>query len=136
MRISDAAIERVTFNEQGLVAAIVQDADDGRVLMMAWMDAASLRDTLRTGRTHFYSRSRRKHWMKGESSGHVQQVVSVQFDCDGDTLLVRARQTGVACHEGYRSCFFRQIDPDGEWKTVEDRLVDPEQVYGKKSDAG
>ncbi len=132
MEISEQSIAQVKFNEQGLVPAIVQDAGDGRVLMMAWMNAESLRDTLRTGRTHFYSRSRRKHWMKGESSGHVQEVVSVQFDCDGDTLLVRARQSGAACHEGYRSCFFRQLDAGGDWQVVEDRLVDPEQVYGKK----
>jgi len=132
MQITEPAISLVKFNEAGLVPAIVQDADDGRVLMMAWMNADSLRDTLRTGKTHFYSRSRQKYWMKGESSGHVQQVVTVQFDCDGDTLLVLARQTGAACHEGYRSCFFRELDAEGNWKTNAERLVDPEQVYGKK----
>lgn len=132
MLITDDAIAKVKFNEAGLVPAIVQDADDGRVLMMAWMNADSLRDTLRTGKTHFFSRSRNKYWMKGESSGHVQEVVRVQFDCDGDTLLVLARQIGAACHEGYRSCFFRELDESGKWKVNADRLVDPEQVYGKK----
>jgi phosphoribosyl-AMP cyclohydrolase len=131
MEISDQAIERIRFNDQGLVPAIVQDAEDGSVLMMAWMNAASIRDTLRTGRTHFYSRSRRKYWMKGESSGHVQEVVSMHLDCDGDTLLVKARQVGAACHEGYRSCFFRAVAGDGRWQTTDERLVDPEQVYKK-----
>jgi phosphoribosyl-AMP cyclohydrolase len=100
--------------------------------MMAWMNAASLRDTLRTGRTHFFSRSRQKYWMKGESSGHVQEVVSVHIDCDADTLLVKVRQTGAACHEGYRHCFFRALDETGDWRVTEDRLVDPDEVYGKK----
>ena len=76
-------------------------------------------------------RSRKKYWMKGEESGHVQEVVTVQLDCDGDTVLVLARQTGAACHEGYRSCFFRELDDAGEWKVNADRLVDPKQVYKK-----
>ena len=133
MQISEQSIEQVKFNEAGLAPAIVQDADNGRVLMMAWMNADSLRDTLRTGKTHFYSRSRKKYWMKGEESGHVQDVVAVQLDCDGDTILVHARQTGAACHEGYRSCFFRELDGAGEWKVNAQRLVDPKQVYKKQT---
>jgi phosphoribosyl-AMP cyclohydrolase len=131
MQITEQSISLVKFNDAGLVPAIVQDVENGRVLMMAWMNADSLRDTLRTGRTHFYSRSRKKYWMKGEESGHVQEVVTVQVDCDGDTLLVLARQTGAACHEGYRSCFFRELDNAGEWKVNAERLVDPKQVYKK-----
>lgn len=131
MQITQESISQVKFNDAGLVPAIVQDADTGRVLMMAWMNADSLRDTLRTGKTHFYSRSRQKYWMKGESSGHVQQVVKVQVDCDGDTLLVLARQTGAACHEGYVSCFFRELDDTGQWQVNAERIVDPKAVYGK-----
>lgn len=132
MQITEKAMALVKFNEAGLVPAIVQDADDGRVLMMAWMNGNSLRDTLRTGKTHFYSRSRGKYWMKGESSGHVQEIVKVQVDCDGDTLLVLVRQTGAACHEGFRSCFFRELDDTGDWRTNDLRLADPEQIYGRK----
>jgi phosphoribosyl-AMP cyclohydrolase len=114
----------------GLVAAIVQDAASGEVLMMAWMDEEALRETLRTGQTHFYSRSRRRHWHKGESSGHVQHVEDVRIDCDGDVLLVRVRQVGGACHEGYRTCFFRRVDSGGGVETVEARVFRPESVYG------
>ncbi len=131
MQITEQSMAVVKFNEAGLVPAIVQDADNGRVLMMAWMNADSLRDTLRTGKTHFYSRSRKKYWMKGEESGNVQEVVTVQVDCDGDTLLVLARQTGAACHELYRSCFFRELDAAGEWKVNAERLGDPAKVYKK-----
>lgn len=131
MQISEESIGQVKFNDAGLAPAIVQDADNGDVLMMAWMNAESLKDTLRTGKTHFYSRSRQKYWMKGESSGHTQEVVSVHVDCDADTLLIRARQNGAACHEGYRSCFFRRLDDNGEWAVTDEKLFDPKQVYGK-----
>src|SRR3954453_16451408 len=95
----------VKWTEDGLVPAIVQDAEAGDVLMLAWMDRAALRRTLETGQTHFYSRSRRASWHKGGTSGHVQEVDSVHLDCDGDVVLIKARQVGGACHEGYRSCF-------------------------------
>lgn len=131
MQISEESIGQVKFNDAGLVPAIVQDADNGDVLMMAWMNAESLKDTLRTGKTHFYSRSRQKYWMKGESSGHTQEVVSVHVDCDADTLLIKARQNGAACHEGYRSCFFRRVDDNGQWAVTDEKLFDPKQVYGK-----
>ncbi len=97
----------------GLVPAIVQDAETGDVLMMAWMDEPAIRRTLETGQTHFYSRSRRRRWHKGETSGHVQHVESIWVDCDADVLLIKARQVGGACHEGYRSCFFRKVDEAG-----------------------
>jgi len=113
---------------QGLVPAIVQDAATGEVLMLAWMNEEALAETMRTGYACYYSRSRKKLWRKGEESGHVQQVVGIYLDCDADTLLVRVRQTGVACHEGYRSCFFRQWD-QGEWRTVAERVLDPKTVY-------
>ncbi len=104
----------IKWNAQGLAPAIVQDADSGEVLMMAWMNAESLRQTQQTGETHFWSRSRRELWHKGATSGNVQQVVSIHVDCDADTLLVRVHPAGPACHTGERSCFFRQLPPVGD----------------------
>ena len=98
--------EKLKFNEDGLIPAIIQEEVTGRVLMMAWMNKSSLKTTIEKGKTHFWSRSRQKYWMKGESSGHTQQVKSIAFDCDGDTLLIQVSQVGAACHEGYQSCFF------------------------------
>jgi len=125
--------DKLKFNSDGLIPAIIQEAKTGRVLMMAWMNRASLEDTIKTGKTHFWSRSRQKYWMKGESSGHTQQVKDVSFDCDGDTLLIQVEQIGAACHEGYQSCFFRSVEADGKsFKTTETQLQTPEQMYGKK----
>ena len=125
--------DKLKFNPDGLIPAIVQEQSTGRVLMMAWMNRASLETTLMTGRTHFWSRSRQKFWMKGESSGHTQQVKDVAFDCDGDTLLIQVEQIGAACHEGYKSCFFRSVEADGaSFNTTEAQLETPEHIYGKK----
>ena len=125
--------EKLKFNQDGLIPAIVQDQSNGRVLMMAWMNQAALEKTLATGRTHFWSRSRKKFWIKGEESGHVQHVKEVAFDCDGDTLLIQVEQVGAACHEGYHSCFFRSIVGQGEGDRVtESQLMKPEAIYGKK----
>jgi phosphoribosyl-AMP cyclohydrolase len=101
----DDAVAALKFDAAGLVPAVVQDDGDGAVLMVAWMDAEAVRRTLTSGRTWFWSRSRRQYWQKGETSGHVQHVRSVTADCDGDTLLVRVEQVGPACHTGTRSCF-------------------------------
>ena len=109
----------VKWTADGLVPAIVQDWESGDVLMLAWMDRAALRRTLETGQTHFYSRSRRSAWHKGATSGHVQDVVSVHLDCDADVVLVKARQVGGACHEGYWSCFFRRVGADGRLEVSE-----------------
>jgi len=125
-------IDGLKFNDDGLIPAIIQEEGTGRVLMMAWMNADSIRDTIETGKTHFWSRSRQKYWMKGESSGNTQQVKDVAYDCDGDTLLIQVEQIGAACHEGYKSCFFRSVK-DGEGEVTEERLMDPEELYGKKS---
>ncbi|MBC8325550.1 MAG: phosphoribosyl-AMP cyclohydrolase [Verrucomicrobia subdivision 3 bacterium] len=125
-------IDSLKFNDDGLIPAIIQEEGTGRVLMMAWMNADSIRDTIETGKTHFWSRSRQKYWMKGESSGNTQQVKDVAYDCDGDTLLIQVEQIGAACHEGYKSCFFRSVKEDAGVVT-EERLVDPEELYGKKS---
>lgn len=125
-------IEQLKFNEQGLIPAIVQDADTGEVLMMAWMNREALQRTIETGKATYWSRSRQKFWVKGESSGHFQEVQGVYIDCDADTVLLKVRQTGAACHEGYRSCFFRQVDAEGDTlKVVAERLVDPDKVYGR-----
>src|SRR5436853_5595461 len=115
--------EQLKFNADGLIPAIIQEQRTGRVLMMAWMNRASLEKTIETGRTHFWSRSRQKFWMKGETSGHVQHVTDIAFDCDGDTLLIQVEQVGAACHENYHSCFFRSIGVNGEEvRVTEQRL--------------
>jgi phosphoribosyl-AMP cyclohydrolase len=125
--------DRLRFNSDGLIPAIIQDQGNGRVLMMAWMNRASLEKTIETGKTHFWSRSRQKFWMKGESSGHTQTVKDIAFDCDGDTLLIQVDQIGAACHEGYRSCFFRSVGGGGDAEQVtEPQLLSPDQIYGKK----
>ena len=125
--------DQLKFTDDGLIPAIIQEASTGRVLMMAWMNRASLESTLRTGRTHFWSRSRKTFWMKGEQSGHTQSVKDIAFDCDGDTLLIQVEQIGAACHEGFKSCFFRSIEGDGAtFKITEPQLQTPEQIYGTK----
>lgn len=125
-------LDQLKFNADGLIPAIIQQQSTGRVLMMAWMNRASLEKTIETRKTWFWSRSRQKFWMKGESSGHVQVVKDLSFDCDGDTVLIQVEQTGAACHEGYQSCFFRGLDGEG-WKVTEAQLETPEQIYGKKA---
>lgn len=117
------------YDDNGLIPAIVQDAKTGEVLMMAYMNETALRKTVETGFTHFWSRSRRKYWKKGETSGHVQEVREILIDCDADTLLVKVVQHGPgACHTGHRSCFYRNIS--GE--EVSQKVFSEEEVYGKK----
>jgi phosphoribosyl-AMP cyclohydrolase len=116
----------------GLLPAIVQDADSGEVLMVAYMSPESYAETLATGRAVYYSRSRKRLWRKGEQSGNVQQVRAVYLDCDCDTILLKVRQVGgAACHEGYQSCFYRQVTPRG-LKIVGRKVFDPDEVYGKQ----
>jgi len=105
-------MDDLKWNADGLIPAIVQDAETGQVLMMAWMNAESLRLTQQTGEAHFWSRSRRELWHKGATSGNVQEVVGIWADCDGDTLLVKVHPAGPACHTGEVSCFFRRLEPD------------------------
>lgn len=119
----------VKFNEQGLVPAIVQDVDSGEVLMVGWMNQAALQQTLQTKKATFYSRSRNKMWVKGESSGHVQEVVEARVDCDQDVVLLKCKSHGPCCHVGYRSCFYRAADAEGNLTTVEEKVFDPESVY-------
>ncbi|MFA5785972.1 MAG: phosphoribosyl-AMP cyclohydrolase [Actinomycetota bacterium] len=110
MPLNDAERALVRFDFSGLIPAVVQQHDTGEVLMVGWMDEEALVRTLATGRTWFWSRSRREYWCKGETSGNRQYVKGVSYDCDGDTLLVRVDQVGVACHTGERTCFFRDLD--------------------------
>src|SRR5437868_13823975 len=115
--------DQLKYTADGLIPAIIQEQSTGRVLMMAWMNRASLERTIATGKTHFWSRSRKKFWMKGETSGHTQCVKEIAFDCDGDTLLIQVEQSGAACHENYKSCFFRSItDQEGSFKITEPKL--------------
>jgi len=123
---------QLKFDAEGLIPAIIQDQSTGRVLMMAWMNRESLANTIVSGKTHFWSRSRKQFWMKGETSGHTQTVRDIAFDCDGDTLLIQVEQIGAACHEGFRSCFFRSVTGQGEgFRVTAERLVAPEAVYRK-----
>lgn len=115
----------------GLVAAIAQDADTGEVLMIAWMNPEAFAETVRTKRAVYFSRSRNRLWRKGEESGNVQEVKSIAIDCDGDAVLLKVKQIGgAACHEGYKSCFFRELDGE-ELRIVSERVFDPATVYGK-----
>lgn len=119
------------FSRLELIPAIAQDAASGAVLMMAYMNEDAYKETLATGRVCYYSRSRGKLWRKGEESGNVQNLRHIYYDCDADTLLVKVEQVGgAACHEGYESCFFREIDPaTGKVRVIAERLFDPAQVY-------
>lgn len=118
------------YNADGLIPAIVQDAASKRVLMMAWMNESSIRMTLETGFMHYWSRSRQKYWLKGETSGHTQRVLRWFVDCDADTLLFDVEQKGGACHTGHESCFFQELDGNGSPIEVSDEKVfDPATIY-------
>ena len=121
--------DAIHWNDNGLVPAIAQDAESGRVLMMAWMNREALQATIEEGRAVYYSRSRCTLWRKGEDSGNVQQLQELSLDCDGDTLLLKVKQVGgIACHTGRESCFYRRWQ-QGEWQTVEPVLTDPNELY-------
>lgn len=126
----DALLAEVKFDAAGLVPAIAQQHDTGEVLMMAWMNRDSLAETLATGQVCYWSRSRGKLWRKGESSGQVQRLVALRPDCDGDTLLLQVDQTGVACHTGHRSCFYREWR-EGDLVALSAPEVSEADLYGK-----
>lgn len=131
--LKDADISDIKFNEDGLVPCIAQDAKDGTILMLAWMNKESLQLTLETGRVTYWSRSRKKLWKKGEESGNFQVLHGIYKDCDMDAILVKIDQIGgAACHTGQRSCFYRQAQADGTWKEISKPLFDPSEVYKKK----
>ncbi len=123
-------IERLPFNEAGLLPAIAQQHDTGEVLMLAWVNREALEETLATGQVCYYSRSRGKLWRKGESSGQVQRLVELRLDCDGDTLLLRVDQQGPACHTGRRSCFYNTLRGD-RVVVAEAPEIDPQALYGR-----
>ncbi len=125
-----SVLDLIKWTSDGLVPAIVQDVETNTVLMFAWMDREAVERTLESGQTHFYSRSRKSSWHKGGTSGHVQHVQEVRLDCDADVLLILARQVGGACHEGYRSCFFRRVNADGTLSVIAERVFEPDRVYG------
>ena len=122
--------EAVAFDAQGLVCAVAQQHDSGEVLMVAWMNRAALAQTLASGQVCYWSRSRGTLWRKGESSGQTQRLVELRVDCDGDTLLLRVDQKGVACHTGRRACFYRRLVDDGSLEEVLPVVTDPHDLYG------
>lgn len=123
-------MNNLKFNSQNLIPAIIQDVNNNEILMMAYMNKESLIKTLKTGKTHFYSRSRQKIWKKGETSGHTQTVKEILIDCDMDTLLIKVQQEGGACHTGYRSCFFRKVEGKFDnLRIIAKKVFDPEKVY-------
>ncbi|MEB3753231.1 bifunctional phosphoribosyl-AMP cyclohydrolase/phosphoribosyl-ATP diphosphatase HisIE [Acinetobacter sp. MD2(2019)] len=126
-------LDEVTFNEQGLVPAIAQHHQTGRVLMVAWMNREALQSTAEKKQAVYYSRSRQKLWHKGEESGHFQSVYEIRLDCDADVIVLQIEQHGgIACHTGRESCFYRKLTENG-WEIVDTQLKDPEQIYGKSA---
>ena len=122
-------LERVSFNKESLLPVIVQDINRGEVLMMAWMNREALKKTITSGKAYFWSRSRKKLWLKGENSGHYQLVREMWIDCDEDTLLIKVEQIKAACHKGYKSCFFRKIDKEGKIELMGEKVFEPGKVY-------
>jgi phosphoribosyl-AMP cyclohydrolase len=123
-------LDKIKYDANGLVAAVMQDYENNEVLMVAYMNSESLKTTLETGKAHFWSRSRQKFWMKGESSGHTQEIKEVFIDCDGDCILFKIKQNVAACHTGYRSCFYRKWD-GGKLIETGEKLFDEDDVYKK-----
>jgi phosphoribosyl-AMP cyclohydrolase len=132
--MTDALLDAVAFDAAGLVPVIAQQHDTGEVLMLAWMNRETLAETLATGRMCYWSRSRARAWRKGETSGQVQRLVEMRLDCDGDALLARVDQTGVACHTGRRSCFYNAAQ-DGRWTVIAAVERDPDTLYAPKPEA-
>ncbi len=127
----DPTLENLKYDANGMIGTIIQDFATGEVLMFAFMNRESLQLTIDTGKTHFYSRSRAKLWLKGETSGHIQTVKSIATDCDKDVLLIKVEQAGAACHDGYYSCFYRQYERGKDWAIVGNKVFDPKAVYHK-----
>jgi phosphoribosyl-AMP cyclohydrolase len=123
-------LDGLPFNTAGLLPAIAQQYDTGEILMMAWMNRAAIEETLQTGRVCYWSRSRGRFWRKGESSGQVQRLKGMRFDCDGDTILLLVDQTGPACHTGRRNCFYNEVRGE-RVEVVSEPLIDPATLYGK-----
>ncbi|WP_341937300.1 phosphoribosyl-AMP cyclohydrolase [Marinimicrobium sp. C2-29] len=127
--MNNSFLDQVQWNDDGLAPAIAQDADTGRILMMAWMNRESLALSAQENRAIYWSRSRQQLWRKGESSGHVQELKDIYLDCDADALILKVKQLGgIACHTGRESCFYRVLN-DGQWQTVDPVLKDPKDIY-------
>ena len=129
--LNASVLKQVKWDEKGLVAAIAQEEKTGEILMLAWLNEEALRETLATGRVCYFSRSRQKLWRKGEESGQIQKLKSLRIDCDGDAVLLLVEQTGVACHTGHRSCFYREVQK-GELVEIAAVEVSESELYGKK----
>ncbi|MBP6801835.1 MAG: hypothetical protein RLZZ220_2055 [Pseudomonadota bacterium] len=128
--MSTAWLDELTWDKDGLIPAIAQDAETGDVLMFAWMNRDALARTAETGEAVYFSRSRGKLWHKGEESGHTQKIREIRIDCDNDVVLLKIEQVGgIACHTGRRSCFFQKYFADGRWEAVEPVLKDPKEIY-------
>lgn len=127
-----AWLSEINFDSSGLIPAIAQDAKDGRILMVAWMNGDALQETVKTGKAVYWSRSRNRIWRKGEESGHEQLVSEIRLDCDSDVIILQVEQVGnIACHTGRASCFYRVLKR-GEWETVEPVIKEPDEIYKRK----
>ena len=130
--MSESWFDEVVFDAEGLVAAVVQEASTGKLLMLAWMNREALAETVRSGRAVYWSRSRKRLWRKGEESGHTQLIKQVRLDCDGDAIVLEVQQVGgIACHTGHSRCFFRKLE-NGIWVETEAVLKDPGKIYDSK----
>jgi phosphoribosyl-AMP cyclohydrolase len=131
--VSETWLNKVNWSDDGLVAAIAQDAVTGRVLMVAWMDRDALKLTQQKGEAVYWSRSRKKLWHKGEESGHIQKVKEIRLDCDGDAILLKIEQLGgIACHTGRESCFYNRLE-NGQWMEVDAVIKSPDEIYPNKN---
>jgi phosphoribosyl-AMP cyclohydrolase len=129
--MNDSWLNKVNWTQDGLVPAVAQEAGSGRVLTLAWMNREALMKTAQTGEAHYWSRSRKKLWHKGEESGHVQKVKAIRLDCDEDVILIEVEQIGgIACHTGRHSCFFQKLE-DGKWVATDPVIKDPTEIYRK-----
>ncbi|MCX5896452.1 MAG: phosphoribosyl-AMP cyclohydrolase [Proteobacteria bacterium] len=121
-------LDAIKYDKNGLVPVVIQDCENNEVLMVAYMNRESLKTTIETGKTHFWSRSRKKYWMKGETSGHTQEVKELFIDCDADCVLIKVRQNVAACHTGYRSCFYQKWE-GADFTVAGEKVFDEEDVY-------
>jgi phosphoribosyl-AMP cyclohydrolase len=129
--MSDIWLNKINWSDDGLLQVVTQEAASNKVLMVAWMNRTALKLTVQTGEAHYWSRSRKKLWHKGEESGHVQKIKEIRLDCDDDVLLLLVEQVGgISCHTGRHNCFFNKLE-DGQWVVVEPVIKNPEEIYGK-----